>query len=80
MNAPIKVVTIPACVDHAGMNSITVRLYWICPVCGKPRGEIHATQSWDGSRRLDCDGWENHCGHRDLYTDVRDEAARNGLN
>jgi len=77
---PIKAVTIPAKEDHEGFYSKTVRLYWVCPVCGMPRGELHAAISWDGSRRLDCEGWENPCGHIDKYSAVRAEAAKNGLN
>lgn len=76
----IKTVTIPACVEHWGMHSVTVAINWVCPVCGGARGEVFDTLSYDGSRRLGVHGWSNPCGHIDSYSDVRDEAARNGLN
>jgi len=73
-------VTIPAMAEHEGFYSRSVKLNWVCPVCGQPRGEPYATISFDGSRRLDCTGWQNPCGHIDKYSAVRAEAASNGLN
>jgi hypothetical protein len=69
-----RTVTIPACDDHEGMLAITVALDWTCPKCGGPRGEPQPAISYDGSRRLHCDGWANPCGHVDTYGDVRAEA------
>ncbi len=57
------------------MRAMTVTLKWTCPVCGGPRGEPFPSFSYDGSRRLCCDGWINPCGHVDKYDDVRAEAA-----
>ena len=76
----IKHVTIPAVDEHAGILSTTVRLVWVCPVCGGPRGEPTDGVSWDGSRRLYCHTWFNPCGHIDKYPDVRTEAKTNDLN
>jgi hypothetical protein len=76
----IKSVIIPAQEQHAGMFIWAVRLDWVCPVCGGPRGELFQTLSYDGSRRLNCSGWVNDCGHIDKYNDVRAEALANGLN
>lgn len=73
-------ITIPACDEHEGILTSTVRLLWVCPVCQGPRGDVYPTVSYDGSRRLDCDGWQNPCGHVDKYFAVREEAKRNGLN
>lgn len=67
-------VQIPACEDHDGRASITVTLPWVCPSCGGPRGEIKRVFSYDGSRRLACDGWDNPCGYVDYYSAVRREA------
>ena len=53
---------------------------WACPVCGGPRGDIYRTHSYDGSRRMSVDGWQNACGHVDKYADVVAEAKANGLN
>ena len=75
-----KTVTIPACDQHDGFSITKVKLEWICPICRKPRGEIKNVRSYDGSRYLHCDGWENPCGHIDKYSDVREEAENNGLN
>lgn len=77
---PVRTVTIPARVEHEGIYSRTVRLAWVCPTCGAPRGEVAPTISYDGSRRLHVDGWANLCGHVDKYADVRKEADTNGLN
>lgn len=82
-DAPIQTVTIPSHEQHGGFqfNTVTVKLRWVCPVCGRPRGEIdHRAHSYDGSRRLIVDGWENPCQHSDSYAAVRKEAATNGLN
>lgn len=78
--AEIRVVEIPARENHMGLCFVRVKLHWRCPVCGKPRGEIRRVRSYDGRQYLDCDGWANPCGHVDKYTDVRKEAAENGLN
>lgn len=76
-----KWVVIPAVDHHEGLYASTVLLEWVCPVCGKPRGEIiHNTRSYDGRCILYCDGWVNPCGHTDTHSDIREEAIRNGLN
>lgn len=77
-----KVVTviIPSCEFHEGFYKCSVTLYWVCPVCGAPRGYIFDSFSYDGSKKLPCHSWVNQCGHVDKYDRVREEAARNGLN
>ncbi|MET4706705.1 hypothetical protein [Endozoicomonas lisbonensis] len=70
-----KRVTIPACEEHCGQMAVNVELEWKCPACGGPRGEVYQTLSFDGSRRLGCDGWVNPCGHVDKYSAVRKEAV-----
>ena len=70
-----RTVRIPGSTDHAGHHLITVTLRWVCPHCGGPRGPVHPVISYDGSRRLSCDGWTNPCGHIDYYRAVRAEAA-----
>ena len=77
---PIKTVCIPSCANHAGLYAVNVKLYWICPICGKPRGEPALALSYDGGLYLSVDHWTNPCGHIDYYADVRKEAAQNGLN
>jgi hypothetical protein len=74
-SAPTRTVTIPRCDEHDGFHSVTVTLLWRCPRCGGPRGEVFRTISYDGSRRLGCDGWKNPCGHVDYYSAVRREAG-----
>ena len=66
---------IPGSAEHNGLSSVRVTLLWECPQCGGPRGEVFRTVSYDGSRRLGCDGWKNPCGHTDYYADVRREAG-----
>ena len=70
-------VTIPACDDHQGIYKIDVDVEWVCPVCGQPRGEVQKVKSYDGSRWMIVDGWENPCGHVDTYRAVRYEAIKN---
>ena len=70
-----RTVRIPGSTDHAGHHLITVTVRWACPVCGGPRGDIHPAISYDGSRRLTCDGWTNPCRHLDTYASARLEAA-----
>lgn len=74
--ADYKAVTIPACAEHEGRYTVTVRLKWICPVCGGPRGEVHPVRSYDGSLYMTCGGWDNPCGHVDKYSDVRKESSQ----
>lgn len=81
IDAETRLVTIPTCPDHSGLLTTTVKLHWLCPVCNEPRGDIYKTTSADfEARPVPCDGWKNPCGHIDLYTYVRLEAERNGLN
>lgn len=70
-----RTVEIPRSDAHDGLHSVTVSLRWKCPRCGGPRGEVFRTISYDGSRRLSCDGWKNPCGHIDFYSDVRREVG-----
>jgi hypothetical protein len=80
LNQPMKSVYIPSRVQHEGIYGMTICLYWVCPVCGKPRGTPDTVRSYDGSRILYCQGWVNPCGHIDKYEQVREEARDNGLN
>jgi hypothetical protein len=71
---PYRTVRIPACIEHEGLFAMTVRIPWICPVCGGPRGEPFKTSSFDGFHRLEgVDCWNNPCLHKETYKDVRDE-------
>lgn len=70
-----RTVEIPRLDAHDGLHSVRVSLLWECPRCGGPRGDVFRTISYDGSRRLGCDGWKNPCGHIDFYFDVRREAG-----
>jgi Zn finger protein HypA/HybF involved in hydrogenase expression len=74
ITTPTRTVEIPARDAHDGHASIKVTLRWECPTCGGPRGEVYRTISYDGSRRLACDGWRNPCGHVDTYAANRREA------
>ena len=76
MTPPLRTVRIPGSTDHDGHHTITVTLRWVCPVCSGTRGPVIAALSFDGSRRLACDGWSNPCGHIDTYTAVSAEAQR----
>lgn len=69
----VRTVRIPGSTDHAGQHLISITLRWVCPTCGRPRGQLRPATSYDGSRRLACDGWTNSCGHIDYYADVRRE-------
>ncbi|QNH52259.1 hypothetical protein HWI77_05745 [Acinetobacter venetianus] len=68
-----KQVTIPAVAEHAGcyQKRMTVMLPWVCIHCGGPRGEVRQGMSYDGSRRMQVDMWDNPCGHVEKYADVR---------
>jgi hypothetical protein len=71
-------VTIPTKPGHYG-SYINVQTYEIsdfCPVCGRKRGRVFGTLSYDGSRRVNVDGWKNPCGHIDKYSDVRKEGKK----
>ena len=79
----VREVVVPSTEVHEGRswNRMRVRLVWVCPQCGGPRGAPIKGISYDGSRRLyDVDLWENPCEHVDAYGAVREEAHTNGLN
>lgn len=78
MKVKIMIVTIPAKAEHEGYfgNLVTLEISDLCPVCNKPRGKVFGTHSFDGSRRLNVDGWINPCGHIDHYANVRKEGKR----
>lgn len=80
--APMRLVTIPACEMHEGFHAIAVRLIWLCPNCGHRREEPVDGFSYDGSLRLAVDTWGacRRCGRIDKYSECREEARRNGLN
>ncbi|PCJ57326.1 MAG: hypothetical protein COA65_09715 [Rhodospirillaceae bacterium] len=65
-------VTIPKITQHDGYpgNAIIINISDICPVCGEKRGVPFKGLSYDGSRRLHVDLWQNRCGHIDRYSDV----------
>lgn len=73
-------VKIPIIEQHMGLDLYVreVEIAELCPVCGMPRGKntIHNVRSYDGSRFVICDGWENPCGHIDKYSEVRKEALQ----
>lgn len=70
------IVEIPKITEHSGYPG-NVRQYEIsdiCQKCGAKRGVRRwRGLSYDGSRRLNVDCWENECGHIDNYSDVRKE-------
>lgn len=66
-------VTIPEREKHQGLYALTVEISDTCPKCGGPRGVPYPTVSYDGSRRLNVEGWENPCGHIDSYDAIRQE-------
>jgi hypothetical protein len=72
------IVTIPIIADHGGYpgNLGTFEISDNCPKCGEPRGTIFGILSYDGSRRLNVDGWFNSCGHVDLYSEIVKEGKR----
>lgn len=70
------IVTIPSSSEHAGIGLITLEISDTCPQCGGPRGKVFGTHSFDGSRRLNVDGWNNPCGHVDTYAQVRQEGKQ----
>jgi hypothetical protein len=71
MNHTTRIVRIPACEQHAGLQALVVEIPWYCIHCKKPRGEPFETLSFDGSRRLGVHGWNNPCGHVERYSEVR---------
>lgn len=72
------IVTIPSTQEHGGYsgNLVTLEISNTCPKCGHRRGKIYGTHSFDGSRRLNVDGWTNPCGHTDTYAAVRSEGVQ----
>jgi hypothetical protein len=69
-----RTVEIP-CLSGDFYTTKHVQLNWVCPKCGGKRGETYRTLSYDGSLRVQCDGWHNPCGHIDKYSDVLNEVV-----
>lgn len=63
--------------EDGGIPVIPVRVAWVCPTCGEPRGEPTMTTRLHDGAGLQVHTWLNPCGHLDLYEDVIREAARN---
>jgi hypothetical protein len=75
------IVLIPSCVEHEGYpgNTMKVDITDKCQQCGKKRRvKIWRGLSYDGSRRLSVDCWQNACGHVDRYETIR-EGVRAGI-
>lgn len=70
------IVTIPSSAQHNGQGLVSLEISDSCPVCNGPRGKLFGTHSFDGSRRLNVDGWNNSCGHVDTYAAIREEGRR----
>lgn len=72
------IVEIPTKVEHCG-NPMFLRMFEIkneCPVCGAERGvKRWKGFSYDGSKRLVVDCWQNACEHIDVYSDVVKEGT-----
>lgn len=71
-----RTIRIPACAEHEGVHAITATVPWVCLECSGPRGEPFKGQSYDGSRRLEVDVWNNPCGHVEKYAAVRARLSR----
>ena len=62
--------------SHAGFGCVPdAMISTVCPLCSGWRGEPYPGLSYDGSRRLAVDCWQNACGHVDMYAAVREEAG-----
>lgn len=74
--AETMVVEVPVIQNHEGFEYWVrkVRISKYCKRCGGERGKPYKTRSYDGSRFVCCDGWQNPCGHVDLYKDVVEES------
>ena len=72
----LKTVTISSRENHEGHYASTITVEWVCLKCGSPRGETYSGFSYDGSRRMAVDCWDNPCGHLELYSDVLAEAEK----
>lgn len=72
------IVEIPLIEQHEGLslNVGKVEISDFCPKCGRLRGKVYRTRSYDGSRFVVCDGWINPCGHIDIYKDCVQEAKK----
>lgn len=71
-------VEIPKISNHEGLpeNLVKISISKFCPKCGAARAKrIWKGFSYDGSRRLQVDCWENECSHIDEYRDVLLEAV-----
>ena len=66
-----RTVTIPGRELHEGLYARRVTLPWVCLHCGGPRGEPFESSSYDGSRQLYVDSWNNPCGHVETYAEIR---------
>ena len=74
MTDEYRTVSIPTPDDGKGPRQIArKKLRWVCPKCGKPRGEIFLGHVYDGSLRFVVDCWKNECGHKDMYRHVINE-------
>lgn len=74
VNVPLQSVS-----DHS-LSVIALRLKWVCPVCGQPRGQVFESPVTLNKQRVITSLWGNPCAHLDRYDQVVAEAANNGHN
>lgn len=70
-------VEIPDRLDHQAAHKATFTIADTCPRCGGSRATVQwKVALYDGHNRMIVDIWTNPCGHVDLYTALRAEAAQ----
>jgi hypothetical protein len=62
--------------SYTGVNIRTVTIPAVCPKCGGPRGGKYPHNFCEDGEWMNCDRWDNPCGHTDYYSAVLEEARR----
>lgn len=62
---------------YTGVKIRPVLIAPTCPKCGGPRGETYPHNFCEDGDWLNCDRWDNPCGHTDYYHEVLAEARTN---
>lgn len=63
--------------DNYRIRTKTIRVPWVCPKCGGPRGhELRRSSVFEDGSSAFPHTWDNPCGHKDTYAEMVKEAAR----
>lgn len=70
-----KLIVIPNRKENGKLDpntpTVTVKVIWQCPICGKPMGNPHMISLSEDKIDYTVSAWVNPCGHKVLYNQIQ---------